>query len=253
MKTICVIPARYASSRLPGKVIAPIAGKPMIQWVYEKAKQARGIDRVIVATDHTDVKTCVESFSGEVRMTRPELPSGTDRVYAAIADEQADIIINLQGDEPFVSPHLLTELVKVFQDPAISIATPICRIDSVEDIKDPNIVGVVRDANNYALYFSRSAIPFIREEQELSKWTSRHTFYKHIGIYAYRKPTLKQLVTLNEGKLEKAERLEQLRFLENGFKIYTLETKYNSISVDTEQDLVEVNSLALKQLDATQK
>jgi 3-deoxy-manno-octulosonate cytidylyltransferase (CMP-KDO synthetase) len=246
LKTICVIPSRYASKRLPGKSLALIAGKPMVQWVYEQAKKATKVDRVIVATDHEEIKLCVESFSGEVRLTDPDLPSGTDRVFAAIEKEEADIIINLQGDEPFVSPQLLDDLVATFQNSLINISTPVCKIDELHELDNPNVVGVVRDVNGFALYFSRSTIPFIREEKEISNWLQKHTFYKHIGIYAYRKPCLQELVQLKESSLEKSEKLEQLRFLENGYKINTIMTSYNSISVDTKADLKRVNELANK-------
>ena len=244
MKTICVIPSRYASSRLPGKPLALIAGKPMVQWVYEQAKKATKIDQVIVATDHKEIRSCVESFSGEVRMTDPDLPSGTDRVFAAIEKEEADVIINLQGDEPFVSPQLLDDLVDTFHDGTINISTPICKIEELRELHSPDIVGVVRDLNGFALYFSRSTIPFIREEKEAVGWLSRHTFYKHIGIYAYRKSCLRELVRLKVSSLEKSEKLEQLRFLENGYKIFTVVTDYNSVGVDTIDDLKRVNELA---------
>jgi 3-deoxy-manno-octulosonate cytidylyltransferase (CMP-KDO synthetase) len=248
VKTICVIPSRYASSRLPGKSLALIAGKPMVQWVYEQAQKAHKIDRVIVATDHAKIKECVESFAGEVRMTDPDLASGTDRVYAAIEDEEADIIINLQGDEPFVSPQLLDDLVTTFDDDAIEISTPVCKIEEPAEIHNPNVVGVVRDINGFALYFSRSTIPFVRKEADLETWGLKHTFYKHIGIYTYRKSCLAELVQLKESNLELSEKLEQLRFLENGYKIFTLQTTYNSVSVDTLEDLKKVNDLAEKMI-----
>jgi len=243
MKTICVIPARYASQRLPGKPLALIDGRPMIQWVYEQAVKAKNIDKVIVATDSEKVKKVVEDFSGLVCLTDPDLPSGTDRVYEAVKDEQADIIINLQGDEPFISPDLLDNLIEVFTDRDIEIATPIRQIDTEKDLLNPNVVGVVRDINGFALYFSRATIPFVRDEKDVKKWLHRHIFYKHIGIYAYRKNTLMKLVSLKQSSLEKCEKLEQLRFLENGFKIYTLLTEYNSIGVDTEEDLLHVNEM----------
>jgi len=215
----------------------------MVQRVYEQAKKALKIDRVIVATDHVEIEKCVRSFSGDVQMTDPDLPSGTDRVFAAIENKEADIVINLQGDEPFVSPQLLDDLVATFQDESIKISTPICKIEDVADLHNPNVVGVVRDQNGFALYFSRSTIPFIREEEDFARWLPMHTFFKHIGIYAYRKSTLKELVQLKESSLEKSEKLEQLRFLENGYNIFTLITDYNSIGVDTYEDLKKVNEL----------
>jgi 3-deoxy-manno-octulosonate cytidylyltransferase (CMP-KDO synthetase) len=243
MKAICVIPARYASQRLPGKPLAIIGHKPMIQWVYEQAAKAKNIDKVIVATDSEKVIKVVEGFSGFACMTDPNLPSGTDRVYAAIENEQAEIIINLQGDEPFVSPDLLDDLVRIFSNKKIEIATPIKQIENENELHNPNVVGVVRDIHGYALYFSRATIPWVRDKQDIKKWLHTHIFYKHIGIYAYRKKCLKKLTLLKQSSLEKSEKLEQLRFLENGYKIYTLVTEYNSIGVDTPEDLHHVNEL----------
>lgn len=220
----------------------------MVQWVYEQASKAKTIDKIIVATDHEKIKSAVESFSGEARMTDPDLPSGTDRVYAAIKNEEAEIIINLQGDEPFVSPKLLDDLVSAFSDDRINIATPVCKIEKTHDLLNPNVVKVVRDITGFALLFSRSAIPFVREENNTQKWLLNNTFYKHIGIYVYRKSYLQKLVKLKESNLEKVEKLEQLRFLENGFKIYTLLTDYDSIGVDTAEDLKKVNEIAHKMI-----
>lgn len=242
MISICVIPARYASSRLPGKPLALIAGKPMVQWVYERALQAQMISRVLVATDHELIQRVVESFGGEVILTSPELASGTDRVAAVIKDLKADIILNLQGDEPFISPELLDQMVKPFGDLSIDMATPVKKIDKAAELVDPNLVRVVRDKYNYALYFTRAVIPHVRDEEE-GNWLKSHEFFKHIGIYAYRKDFLLKLTQLPVSTLEKAEKLEQLRVLENGYRIYTVETCYDSISVDTEEDLKRVNQL----------
>ncbi|MCB0281168.1 MAG: 3-deoxy-manno-octulosonate cytidylyltransferase [Calditrichae bacterium] len=242
MKTICVIPARYASSRLPGKPLAEIAGKPMIQWVYEQASKANNIDEVIVATDHTAIKKAVENFNGMAVMTAPELPSGTDRVYAAIKEKSADIVINLQGDEPFISEKILENLVNVFENPEVEIATAVKKIEKEADISNPNVVKVTRASNGFALYFSRSAIPFIRDNRTPGENLS--VFYKHIGIYAYRKSCLEKLTELGESNLERSEKLEQLRFLENNYRIFTILTDYESISVDTPDDLKKANSIA---------
>ena len=242
MNSVCVIPARFASTRLPGKPLALIAGKPMIQWVYEQAVKAEQINRVIVATDHEKIAETVKSFGGEVVLTDPELASGTDRVAAAVQNIEADVVINLQGDEPFVEPELLNQLVLVFADPEIYMATPIKKIKSAEELENPNAVKVVKDKNNYALFFSRTAIPFLRDYDK-RKWADNYSYYRHIGIYAYRKSFLTTLTTLPVCQLEKAEKLEQLRVLNNGYKIYTIETNYNSISVDTVEDLDKVNKL----------
>lgn len=242
MTSVCVIPARFASSRLPGKPLAKIGNKPMIQWVYEQAVKADKIDRVIVATDHADIEKVVESFGGEVVMTDPELASGTDRVAAAVQKIDTDIVINLQGDEPFVEPELLNKLVSAFSDSEIYMATPIRKIESLEDLNDPNLVRVVKDVNNYALYFTRNVIPYLRDHNK-KEWINKFKYFKHVGIYAYRLTFLNILTTLSVSELEKAERLEQLRVLENGYRIYTIETEYDSMSVDTPEDLIKVNQL----------
>ena len=246
MKTVGVIPARYGSTRFPGKPLADINGKTMVERVYQQACLASNIDEVIVATDDNRIKVVVRDFGGKVVMTDPELPSGTDRVYQAIKDQPADVIVNLQGDEPFVKPGLLENLVNVFENKQIRIATPVCRILSEAEYKNPNIVKVVRDANGFALYFSRSQIPFFREAKEVEQDLKESKIcFKHIGIYAYRKDCLEKLTQLNESRLELTEKLEQLRFLENGYRIYTILTDYNSISVDTPEDLEEINRMIL--------
>jgi len=242
VNTICVIPARYASSRFPGKPLVNIGGQPMIERVYKQACRAKNIDEVIVATDDDRIIEVVENFGGTAVMTDSKIPSGTDRAYEAIKTRDTDIVINLQGDEPFVEPELLERLVQVFKDDKIQIATPICKIESDAEYINPNVVKVVKDANGFALYFSRSQIPFFRDlGWELN--TDNKTSYKHIGIYAYRKDCLENLTQLEESLLEKAEKLEQLRFLENGYKIYTIVTEYNSISVDTPEDLYMINEM----------
>lgn len=243
MKTLCVIPARFASTRLPGKPLVKIGGKPMIELVYTQASKANRIDQVIVATDDVRIESVVKSFGGTAVMTDPELPSGTDRVYQVVKNTKTDIVINLQGDEPFVSPVLLDELIDVFKDELIQIATPINRIKNDPEISNPNYVKVVKDKNGFALYFSRSQIPFLRDFKIDSVLSDNYIFYKHIGIYAYRTECLRQLTRLSASSLENAEKLEQLRFLENGFKIYTLLTEYKSISVDTPEDLENINNM----------
>ncbi len=249
MSAVCVIPARYASTRLPGKPLALLGDKPMIQWVYEHAIKARAFSRILIATDDERIKKAAVSFGAEVVMTPTELPSGTDRVAEVVKDLSCDVVVNLQGDEPFVKPQLLDQLVSVFRDPEVQIATPVKKITNYKELTNPNQVRVVRDARNYALYFSRAAVPFIRDESDLKKWLIHHDFYKHVGIYAYRREVLLQLTGLPQGILEKAEQLEQLRFLEHGYRIYTLETDYESVGVDTEEDLIRVNELISLFLD----
>jgi len=238
----CIIPARYASTRLPGKPLALIANKPMIQWVYEQASKTEYLRRVIVATDDERIFHTVHSFGGEAIMTDSEFASGSDRVAKVAETLDADIIINLQGDEPFIPPVLLDDLVLAFDDPEVELATPVCKIKSNEELHNPNVVKVCRDRQNYALYFSRSPIPYFRGEQT-DNWINNHDFFKHIGIYAYRKDVLKTITQLPLSTLEKIERLEQLRMLENGYKIFTIETHYDSISIDTKEDLKKANQI----------
>jgi len=244
VKIVCVIPARYASTRLPGKPLRLIGSKPMIRHVYERAARARLPHMVLVATDDQRIADTVASFGGQAVMTDSALPSGTDRVHAAIRDRiSADVIINVQGDEPFIDPRLLDELAERFQDDRVNIATAVSRITQPEELSDPNLVRVTRDINGKALYFTRSVIPYVRDTSSRASWLEHTPFYKHIGLYAYRRETLAQLTQLSPSPLEKAEKLEQLRFLENGFDIYTVLTDYQSISVDTEADLNYCNQL----------
>ena len=230
-KSIAVIPARYGSTRFPGKVLAPLAGKPMIQWVYEKAV-ASLVDEVLVATDDLKVIAAVEAFGGNAVMTLSEHPSGTDRIWEAVAKLNYDIVINVQGDEPLIPVTVINQLIKLMQqDKTIELATvavPHLR----SELDDPNKVKVVFGTNGQALYFSRSMIPFIREGG-----VDMPT-YLHWGIYAYRKDILQRFVALPEGQLEQSEKLEQLRALENGISINVLLSNLESIGVDTPEDLV---------------
>jgi 3-deoxy-manno-octulosonate cytidylyltransferase (CMP-KDO synthetase) len=241
VKAICIIPARFRSERLPGKPLALIHGKPMIQWVYENACQAKSFQDVIVATDHADIAGQIQAIGGKVIMTDPDLPSGTDRVAAVARSHEADIIVNLQGDEPFIDPALLDDLVSVFTNQKIEIATPVCLVQDAEELTDPNLVRVVRDKAGFGLYFSRAVIPFIRGEVPGSDWLSQNSFFRHIGIYAYRRHILMEICALAPGLLENAEKLEQLRWLEHGYRIYTHLTNYKSFSVDTPEDLRKAN------------
>ena len=248
MIAICVIPARYGSTRFPGKPLAKILNKPMIRWVYEQAQKAKKFEKVLVATDDRRIAQVVQAFGGEVCMTPSDLPSGTDRVALAVKNLQAEVVVNLQGDAPLVSPHLLDRLVEVFEtNPEIEVATPLKKITKVEDLSNPNLVRVVKDNNNFALYFTRSIIPFLRDVPEQQNWLNHFSFFIHVGIYAYRKNFLLKLTSLSQGSLEKAEKLEQLRILEHGHKIYTIETDYESVSVDTPQELEHLNQMLKKQ------
>jgi 3-deoxy-manno-octulosonate cytidylyltransferase (CMP-KDO synthetase) len=241
MNIICVIPARYASQRLPGKSLAIINGSSMIEWIYKRALAAGIFSEVIVATDDTRIKKTVEGFNGKAVMTPSELPTGTDRVAFVAKSKNADIFVNLQGDEPLIAPQVLVDICEPFENREVLMTTPIKKIQSYKELTDSNLVKVVIDENYDALYFSRTTIPYIRDVQEQKEWIKHCNYYKHIGIYTYRREFLLKLKTLQRGRLENAEKLEQLRVLENGYKIRTILTDYESISVDTPEDLDNVN------------
>lgn len=232
-KIVAVIPARYQSSRFPGKPLAMIDGKTMIQRVYEQVKQVDKISKVIVATDDERICNVVKQFQGEVVMTG-NCSCGTERVYEATKDYSCDIVINVQGDEPLIKPDMVDELVDVFDDDNVTMATLCKEMKEVADIDNPNIVKVIRDKNDNALYFSRYSIPFNRDVRSDLK------YYKHIGIYGYKKDFLKRYVEMEKTSLELAENLEQLRVLENGYKIKVKETMYDSIGVDTPEDILKI-------------
>ncbi len=231
IKTAAVIPARYGSTRFPGKVLAELCGKPMIQWVYEKAA-ASIADEVIIATDEPKVAKVVEGFGGRAVMTSPYHPSGTDRISEAVQGLDCDIIINVQGDEPLIPTSVIDGLIRKMQEDASiemgTVAVPRLRSE-IEN--DPNKVKVVFDERNFALYFSRSMVPYLREGGKDA------ATYLHWGIYAYRRETLDRFVRLPEGRLESCEKLEQLRALENGIRIYVMLSDLESIGVDTPEDL----------------
>lgn len=238
MRVLCIIPARYSSTRLPGKPLAGIAGKPMIQHVYERAVMAKRPETVLVATDNSRVYEAVSAFGGRVMMTSPDHPTGTDRlaeVAAAFAD--VDIIVNVQGDEPLIEPQIIDDLAQAFDDDeALSMAT-LMTVMEEEEYNNPAAVKVVTDLNGYALYFSRSLIPFPRVR------VNGLEVYKHLGIYAYRREFLLEYAKLEPTPLERSESLEQLRALEHGYRIKVLKTDFKSIGVDTPEDLERVNKL----------
>lgn len=242
MKILCVIPARYASTRLPGKPLADIAGKPMIQRVYERASLAKLPNEVLVATDNEKVFAAVKNFGGSVVMTSPEHATGTDRL-AEVAQKypDVDVIINVQGDEPLIEPSIIDNLAEVFEkDSELNMATLMTPIPEAEQ-NNPNNVKVVTDLQGYALYFSRSLLPYPRKADEIP-------VYKHIGIYAYRRDFLLKFAAMPSTPLEKSESLEQLRALENGYKIKVLKTDFHFIGVDTVEDLEKVNQLLKKEI-----
>ena len=240
MKVLCVIPARYFSTRLPGKPLALIAGKPMVQHVYERAKQAKRPDVVLVATDHELVYQAVQKFGGQVMMTSPEHPTGTDRLADVAAEyPETDIIINVQGDEPLIEPEVIDLLAGAFDNcPELNMATLMTEMDKSE-YNLPSAVKVVTAIDGYALYFSRSLLPYPRN----TKLPDRQLpVYKHIGIYAYRREFLLNYAKLPPTPLELTESLEQLRALEHGHKIKVLKTDFKSIGVDTPEELEKVNT-----------
>jgi 3-deoxy-manno-octulosonate cytidylyltransferase (CMP-KDO synthetase) len=244
MKTIAgIIPARYASSRFPGKPLILIQGKTMIQRVYEQASKCSRLSEVIVATDDERIYDHVLEFGGIAMMTSPLHSTGTERCAETakkLADKgrAADIIINIQGDEPFINPEQISLLASCFDHQNTEIATLIKKTSVSEDLFNPNIIKVVINKQHEALYFSRSPIPFVRNTVK-EQWTEHATYFKHIGIYAYRSDILQILTKLAQGMAETAESLEQLRWLENGFKILTEETQHESHSVDVPEDVLK--------------
>jgi 3-deoxy-manno-octulosonate cytidylyltransferase (CMP-KDO synthetase) len=235
MKAIAVIPARLASTRLPRKMLREIAGKPLIGVVYEAVRSSSLLEKVIVATDSEEIMAVCRRHAWDARMTSPAHRSGTERVHEVSGREAADVYINIQGDEPMVRSEQIATLLRVMEDPAAQVGTVMTPAAEI-DIPNPNAVKVVADLNGRALYFSRATIPFDRDG-------TRPHYFKHLGLYAYRKAALDRFVTLPESALEKSERLEQLRFLENGISIYVGETPYDSVGVDTEEDLQRVQQI----------
>ena len=235
MKVIAVIPARLASTRLPRKALREIAGKPLIGLVYEAVYASPLLENVIVATDSEEILAACRQHSWNAQMTASSHRSGTERVHEISGREPADVYINVQGDEPMVRPEHIAALIRVMENPAAQVGT-LMTPAAAEDIPNPNAVKVVVDRNGRALYFSRATIPFVRDG-------ASPRYLKHLGLYAYRKPALDQFVKLPESSLEKSERLEQLRFLENGVPIFVGETSHDSIGVDTEEDLQRVQAI----------
>lgn len=230
MNAMAVIPARWASTRFEGKVLAEINGKPMIQHVYERVLQADHIKRVCIACDEEHVRQAALAFGADAVMTAKNHPSGSDRIAEAVQNIDVDIVVNVQGDEPLIDPRVIDDLVTVFQNNDCVMATAIKPITDEGDLNNPNIVKVVVDVHHHALYFSRAAIPFNRDQRAAQ-------YYRHLGIYAYRKNFLLEYIKWPESKLEQTECLEQLRVLENGYKIKTIQTDMETIGVDTPEDL----------------
>jgi len=239
-KTVVVIPARYASTRLPGKPLVSLAGKPMVQRVYERAKQAQTVQRVIVATDDQRIVDAVRAFGGEARMTRPEHRTGTERIAEVAAHEPGDVFVNVQGDEPLIEPLAIDAAVgALLEEPAAQIATVATAIRHAGDIMDPNVVKTVLDFEGNGLYFSRAPIPWVRDTQH----KVHVKYWKHLGLYVFQRDALLEYPTLPQGDLEKVEQLEQLRWLENGWKIRVAEVPHDAVSVDVPEDVERVEKL----------
>ncbi|MCX8044291.1 MAG: 3-deoxy-manno-octulosonate cytidylyltransferase [Desulfobacterota bacterium] len=241
MKVIAVIPARYGSTRFKGKPLAMICGKPMVQYVYENAVRCKIVDRVVVATDDETIQKVVEGFGGEVFITKATHETGTDRVAEVARHYQAQFIVNLQGDEPLLPPTAIEDAVlPLLEDNRIVMSTLKTKLRDQCEATNPNIVKVVTDHHGYALYFSRSPIPYHYEDAD------RVVFFRHIGLYVYTRAFLMTFTQLPQTKLEKAERLEQLRALEHGYRIRVVETAYSPIGVDVPEDIEHVERI-LKQ------
>lgn len=243
-QVVVVIPSRYASSRLPGKPLVSLNGKPMVQRVYERAKQAQTVARVVVATDDQRIIDAVEAIGGEARMTRSDHRTGTERIAEVAAHEPGDIFVNVQGDEPLIDPMAIdTAVGALLEDPPAQIATVATPIKHAADIMDPNVVKAVLDFEGNALYFSRAPIPWIRDtHQKISV-----KYWKHLGLYVFQKEALLEYPTLPHGELEKIEQLEQLRWLENGWKIRVAEVPHDSVSVDVPEDVARVEKILAEQ------
>ena len=236
MKFIGIIPARYASTRFPGKPLAMLGGRSVIQRVYEQASTI--LDETYVATDDERILQAVEQFGGQAIMTRADHKSGTDRIEEAAEklNTQADVIINIQGDEPFIQQSQIETLIHLFDDATTQIGTLGKRFETMEAVMNPNSPKIVTDKNGFALYFSRSVIPYVRGKEQ-SAWLQNFPYLKHLGLYAYRREVLREVTQLPQSPLEKAESLEQLRWLENGYRIRVGLTDVETVGIDTPEDL----------------
>lgn len=247
MKALGVIPARYGSTRFPGKPLSQIINKPMIQHVYERASLAEKLDKILVATDDERIYKAVKSFNGEAVMTASDIQTGTDRVYEASRSLDFDIILNIQGDEPLIDPELLNSIVSEFgKDDNVYVVTPVKKIESTDELLNPNLARVTIDKKGFALYFSRAAIPYNRDK-EIENWLEGSGYYRHIGVYGFSKLFLQRFVEMGSSNLENIEKLEQLRILENGYRIKTVLTEYNPVCVDVPQDLEKVEEILKKE------
>jgi len=247
-EVVVVIPARYGSTRLPGKPLVSLAGKPMIQRVYERAKLSKRAGRVIVATDDERIVKAVAAFGGEARLTRPDHRTGTERVAEVAAHVEGSVFVNVQGDEPLLDPAAVDTAVEALaaameEEPAVVVGTVATAIRTPADIMDPSVVKVVLDFDDNALYFSRAPIPWVRDSE--AKQHARH--WKHLGLYVFQREALLEYPTLPQGELEKLEQLEQLRWMENGWKIRVAEVEHDAVSVDVPADVERVERLLARE------
>lgn len=244
MKITAIIPARYASVRFPGKLLADLNGKPVLQHVFERVSMATQVDQVIIATDHKEIKKVAEAFGARVVMTAETILSGTDRcaAVAKVLKEPGELIINVQGDEPLIAPKLVDDIAAYLEQGDAPVVTPIRRMHDQRMLFSPDEVKVVVDKDGKALYFSRQALPYMRHAPN-EEWLNNHTYFQHIGMYGFRMETLLEIAALPPSLLEKAETLEQLRWLENGIPIQTFRTEYESFGVDTQSDLEQLRKL----------
>jgi len=242
-QVVVVIPSRYAATRLPGKPLVNLAGKPMVQRVYEQAKLAQTVHRVLVATDDQRIVDAVLAFGGEARITRSDHRTGTERIAEVAAHEPGDVFVNVQGDEPLIDPVAIdTAVAALLEDPPAQITTVATPIRHVPDIMDPNVVKTVLDFDSNALYFSRAPVPWVRDTQQ----KVHVKYWKHLGLYVFQRDALLEYPTLPQGELEKIEQLEQLRWLENGWKIRVAEVEHDAVSVDVPEDVTRVEKLLQK-------
>lgn len=231
MKVIGVIPARFHSTRFAGKVLADLGGKPVVQYVWESAKRSRILDDLVIAADDERIIKTAEDFGAKAIYTSPDQPSGTDRLIEVVNPVEVEVVVNIQGDEPMVQPEMIDELARaILEDKDVYMATLAKKIEHKSEIENPNVVKVVIDRNGFGLYFSRSVIPYPRHE-------TIPVYYKHLGLYAYTKDFLFEFTNLPKSHLEMTEGLEQLRVLENGYRIKVVETKFDTIGIDTPEDL----------------
>lgn len=242
MNCSIAIPARIASSRLPGKMLKKLGGKPVIQHVIERALQVRNCSQVYVVTDSAEIVDLAKSLGVQGLMTSPDCHSGTDRIVSVLNEISGDWIFNVQGDEPFIDPRWVESLLDMAATTGAQMLTGVYRLKQMEDVLNPNIVKAVLDNRGQAIYFSRSPIPFVRGINQ-EQWLNETTFWGHLGIYGYRRDLLERYHQLSQTYLEKAESLEQLRFIANGFQIATLEAPGRSVAIDTQEDLEKAEAL----------